>query len=773
MSDSPSLAPPPIRASRAIRLYLGLRLRRFSNLFLSGFRGRAKKKDAPAKRQASPGKRGMGWVLPVALGLLSILQSIFIAHNIVTGIVFAIGEAKLAEASALLLTQLFATLILLGFAQRSSDPARLEWDLEWLLTLPVSPRTMLLAKIAEQTVLDFFGWLSVTAFLGCLSWHWGLRWSAPVLALALAVPFVALIGMGRVLLETTLRMCCPPSMLRNIHGMTILLSLVGLMLVMAPMAGMKKPDYFIWAWLNLCGDWCAWIPGGWVVNVAWAMGPGEQAVGASLAVYGGACAVFGMLGWRLLERLTARGFIESTGPLQGTRGLPPPRTGARKPLLSGVAGKDLRLLLRDRTFLVSTLFTPLAIAGMQLVFNPDLLKKGFTDVRHMGAIAFGMGGYVLLFSAVTVLTAEGPALWLLYTFPRRLDLMLRQKALLWGGLASLYTAAILGWGWFTLGPSADLVSESAYALAGLPLFALIAAAFGVFACNPEEKDPRHRLRPDYLYPLMLLEGLYIYGFYANSAWAKITLLVLLSALALALWQKVAAMVPYILDPVSRPPARLTLSDGLIAVVLFFVLQGVFLLLSLALRIPFGAAQFIAFSAAGALTLALTLYTLWRHEVPRLWNTLGLVRGSGWIATPLAGTIWALPALGAGAGYLWLAEHWPWLNYWFELARNDAGAQLPSLGWWIVPLAVVAAPLCEEAIFRGMIYRGMRENFGIWPSVLLSAAVFATVHPPLSFPPVFAMGVCAALAFEHGKSLLAPIYVHALYNAMVLWLQRPV
>jgi ABC-2 type transport system permease protein len=52
----------------------------------------------------------------------------------------------------------------------------------------------------------------------------------------------------------------------------------------------------------------------------------------------------------------------------------------------------------------------------------------------------------------------------------------------------------------------------------------------------------------------------------------------------------------------------------------------------------------------------------------------------------------------------------------------------------------------------------------------SAAVFAIVHPPASMIPVFGLGVCAALAYDRTKMLLAPMIVHAIYNAVVLALQ---
>jgi hypothetical protein len=101
--------------------------------------------------------------------------------------------------------------------------------------------------------------------------------------------------------------------------------------------------------------------------------------------------------------------------------------------------------------------------------------------------------------------------------------------------------------------------------------------------------------------------------------------------------------------------------------------------------------------------------------------------------------------------------------------REAASEL-SANLWIYALAVLAAPIFEEFIFRGLIFGGLRRSLGALPAILASAAVFAIVHPPASMIPVFGLGVCAALAFDRTKMLLAPMIAHAIYNAVVLALQ---
>jgi ABC-2 type transport system permease protein len=45
-----------------------------------------------------------------------------------------------------------------------------------------------------------------------------------------------------------------------------------------------------------------------------------------------------------------------------------------------------------------------------------------------------------------------------------------------------------------------------------------------------------------------------------------------------------------------------------------------------------------------------------------------------------------------------------------------------------------------------------------------------MHPAISMLPVFLMGVCAALVYERTRSLLAPMLLHAAYNACAIGAQ---
>jgi CAAX protease family protein len=87
---------------------------------------------------------------------------------------------------------------------------------------------------------------------------------------------------------------------------------------------------------------------------------------------------------------------------------------------------------------------------------------------------------------------------------------------------------------------------------------------------------------------------------------------------------------------------------------------------------------------------------------------------------------------------------------------------------IIVLAVSLAPVAEEFIFRFFIYGVARRYVGRVVGVVASALLFAAVHGHLpSFGPLFVLGTCFAIAYEWSGSILVPMTMHALFNAVTL------
>jgi len=96
----------------------------------------------------------------------------------------------------------------------------------------------------------------------------------------------------------------------------------------------------------------------------------------------------------------------------------------------------------------------------------------------------------------------------------------------------------------------------------------------------------------------------------------------------------------------------------------------------------------------------------------------------------------------------------------------------GLGLLLLALLVtaVAAPICEESFFRGMLFRLLRSRVPLWAAVLLSAAAFGLAHasPAVSWallPTFMFMGMVLALVYERTGWLTNSILLHGLSNAI--------
>jgi len=170
---------------------------------------------------------------------------------------------------------------------------------------------------------------------------------------------------------------------------------------------------------------------------------------------------------------------------------------------------------------------------------------------------------------------------------------------------------------------------------------------------------------------------------------------------------------------------------------------------------------IAYAVSGTATFAVFRYLYWRSKTRAIPVFLG--------ASKYGASLWGV-GLGLACGFLGIA-YLNLLHRYGAAHIAPAGKLLtPADSAWLLLLTVGAAPLCEEFIFRGLIFGGLRRSLDVYRAAACSAALFAAVHPLLSIAPVFVLGLCTALLYERKKQLLAPILVHATYNAIVIGYQ---
>lgn len=754
------MTPAPPTAWRAVWLLTRLRLQRLLNVSGRGLSFAKNNKSRPA----TPGKRGRRW-LPGALLLLPMLFSfgsiarhgVLNMHCLLDQVAACQVRGSLHTDSHLLdpviaqlmgapfstaliggltlqlaLLWLVSVLLPLGMGELSKP----DWDLEWLVTLPVEKSTLLWARVLERTLVNPAGLLALWPGTTMIAWYAGQGWLSPLSGLLASLVLLALAAMLRTLVDTGLRLSLNPAQLGNLQA---LISLAGLFPMYMGMSFGMGMGGFAYDWAAAMPAWSGWTPPGLLVRLLNADGVAALLPAILLLAQ---CVCLMLLGMAVLRRQLRHGVV-GAGQHEAARKpaatpSPPPRWRPRPG--TPIQRRELTLLLRDRNFLVQTLLLPLLILGGQALFTGQArdLHALLASPVLLACTGFFLGSYVLMMSAFQTLNKEGGALWLLYTFPVSIEQALRQKAQLWAVLALLYPVILFGaalawlpaWSWQTAG-------LMLLALAGIPLYAAIAVALGVFASDPLATEATAKVRPAYMYLYLLLTSLYIAALAAGSAVQQLVFVALTGALAVALWQKARDALPYLLDPAASPPATVSAADGLIAAMLFFILQTLLLIL-------------LKDQVAGMLTYVLLHLVYWRA------GTAGVPRiGQGrqpWCWGGAGACIAALAGIGCAALLPQAASPLMHIN---------------SNGLWLAGLTLLAAPLCEEFIFRGLLQGGLRRALPAWQAVGIAAALFALVHPPAAMLPAFVLGLCAGLAYERSGALLAPMLVHAGYSAALL------
>lgn len=98
--------------------------------------------------------------------------------------------------------------------------------------------------------------------------------------------------------------------------------------------------------------------------------------------------------------------------------------------------------------------------------------------------------------------------------------------------------------------------------------------------------------------------------------------------------------------------------------------------------------------------------------------------------------------------------------------SSIGLHNDTVGWYFLNLLLmgIIPPICEELLFRGMIFQGLKEKFSSLASVLLSALIFALMHESITqFIYPFILGIVLAVVMDKTNNLLYPMLIHAFNN----------
>ena len=120
----------------------------------------------------------------------------------------------------------------------------------------------------------------------------------------------------------------------------------------------------------------------------------------------------------------------------------------------------------------------------------------------------------------------------------------------------------------------------------------------------------------------------------------------------------------------------------------------------------------------------------------------------------------------------------WANYFvallqlvmpkFMLESYTNTQQIIEGGGFLIQLltAGIVAPIVEELIFRGLVYRRTKKMTGTIAAAILSAALFGVFHGNwVQAPYAFIIGIVAVFVYEKFKSIVAPIMLHMSANIL--------
>lgn len=677
----------------------------------------------------------------------------------------AVLAPRMARALGLILTVLTGMLLCRSFAAANMDLTDPSWSLEWFFTFPVRAWAIFAARLLQLTLLNAFAWMTIFPLMVVVLYGAGWRIGAVVLAGLTTLSISAAIAGVQVVGETWLRRRLSRGQLSNIVGLCTILQVLLFVGVMALVATPIAMDWTM-ALARRLPPAIEWLPTAMPISLC---RPDAPVAAVAVCMLGG-IVLIPLAAAFIGQRMVRGGLSNQAGTYVGRRKTLTAQASTSQ-WLRGFLGKELLLLARDRTFLAQAIILPVMLCILQVLLNPALAKAAARDGQHAAAVAFLTGAYVVLMSGSRLLIGELKGMWLLYTLPHRLEKLLFRKISLWAAFGALFAAVV----WSLLASrqgqvSGENVFRAVLAIGGVAIYGVISA--GLSALGTDAAAERPRVGATMLYLNMLVGATYVMAIYATSVWQSMVLVVLFVLVAAATWQKVRERLPYLLDPTQQPPPALGLSDAMLAVFAFFALQALVVLgLDRSGWAP-AAILTVAYVAAGLAVVPMSLLIFWRRRIPGLLAVLGLRRcpdspgRSSWPKAIAGGVGLGVLATVAAVGYLAVVEQVPWL----KALRQQAERPELSLGGgqvWIAWLAVLAAPALEEYLFRGLLLQSLSRLIRPAWAAVASAAVFAAIHPPISMPPVFCLGLAAAWIMRRTGLLVAAVAAHMTYNGLIV------
>lgn len=651
---------------------------------------------------------------------------------------------------------------------------------EWLFSHPVRPGAVFFAEMLSPIAANPIYCTGPLFFLLL----YGSTYGPPlggVAALLIGVPVslsAACVGKA---LEIGVTLRFPP---RSRGALIGLMSWLGYVLTVIIFVTAFTMTQIVSVAVNLLGSIMNAIP--WPL-FAWSIG---------LRSDGSLSFLSGMLGWwavSLVLIVSSVGFAVwgaqrgLAGASAGPKIEPSAKKARRLPLFGRdpLYRKEILWFSRDRGAIVQTILIPVTIAAFELFNLRFIFQNVQVSSRSLSGAAVIFGTYFLWVLGPRSLASEGPALWLAQTWPRGLEELMKAKARLWFLIATMivslfFAIAIIRWpgdtwkillvaaGWLAFGRS---MAEKSVTLVS------VSSSSG----EPEPISKGRRFAAA-LGTLTFSVGILV------GRWELAVVGIVYSWLtAAAMWENFRARLPFLFDPWSeKVPPPPTLMHAMIAISVLVegaaLLTGVLLAFSGSVGSDEarGGIQAFAFALMSiAVSLATSNWLATRgvsSQAVWCWQDFGRAKGWWWSGDGkwdrhLLNSL----AIGAACGvvlallakaYLLLLSQFPQFSEMLRVSQEQL-ENAPGLKMVYAMLAVLCAPLAEEYLFRGLLFRALDRHWAPWAAIFGSAAFFMIYHPPLAWPPVFLVGVATAIIYKKTGRLAPAVILHMAYNAMIV------
>lgn len=103
----------------------------------------------------------------------------------------------------------------------------------------------------------------------------------------------------------------------------------------------------------------------------------------------------------------------------------------------------------------------------------------------------------------------------------------------------------------------------------------------------------------------------------------------------------------------------------------------------------------------------------------------------------------------------------WYENYMDLVKS---AGLNDITVLLALYTIIAAPICEELIFRGVMLHYASKGLPFWVANIIQAVAFGAFH--MNFVQgsyAFLLGILLGIVFHLGKSIYLPILFHVLFN----------